>query len=449
MKVTTQGFQRNFLLYSPHSLEAMQPLPLWILAPGTGETPQTMLEMSNGLGSYAEEQGFALAALEGVHNRMNVVHDAQAAPWRPNDVEYTSAVLRKVAQSVNVDKERVYCVGFSRGARFCSRVASELSTFFAGIAPISGVRFPRPNNATRPQPVLAFHGLKDAVNPFWGGGESYWHTGVPDAVQSWARFNGCKRKVKKHITSSIVMFQHVDCKDDADVALVQIEDGGHTWPGSWHDFGDGGKVTHDIDAKVLMAEFFAKHKQNSHCHTAVTGEPCFYAATWVIEHGFPEHPEWYEGLNRSSTFEDAQTFLHREFRADCPMPCPRTTSTSTRTVSTTTTTSLTTTSSSTSTTVTPTTTSTTTTTTTTADLGPLGWLRTVIHLAVFQDSSAAPPKPVEIVQGPPLYFAGVVIAATSAMAVPIWFIACRRKLVGTCQRRDIVGCGKFHVLINL
>jgi polyhydroxybutyrate depolymerase len=47
--------------------------------------------------------------------------------------------------------------------------------------------------------------------------------------------------------------------DDAEVILVEIEGGGHTWPGQEPPFRFLGKSTMDISANDLMWEFFQKH----------------------------------------------------------------------------------------------------------------------------------------------------------------------------------------------
>lgn len=86
---------------------------------------------------------------------------------------------------------RVYCTGYSNGGRFCSRLASELSDRIAAIAPVSGLRYPTRNNATRPMPLLAFHGDSDWVNPWDGHGATYWALSIQEVALKWAAFNGC------------------------------------------------------------------------------------------------------------------------------------------------------------------------------------------------------------------------------------------------------------------
>jgi polyhydroxybutyrate depolymerase len=48
-------------------------------------------------------------------------------------------------------------------------------------------------------------------------------------------------------------------KDGAEVVLIEIEGGGHTWPGKKSPIGLIGKSTLDVSANDLMWEFFRRH----------------------------------------------------------------------------------------------------------------------------------------------------------------------------------------------
>jgi len=220
---------------------------------------------------------------------------------------------------------RIRCVGFSRGGRFCSRLASELSSFISAIAPVSGVRFPDPNNSTRPMPIIAFHGTSDPVNPWQGNGNpQYWHEPVLGAVQRWSDKNGCMTYKEHEVTSNVIYCMHLDCKDNADVYLVQIRGGGHTWPGTNWTYKPAwryGKVNKDIDANEKIFDFFAQHHRPATCHTATQGEACHRHVVWVKHQGLKTQPRLYKGLTNASTFEEVQAFLRHHIYADCPIPC--------------------------------------------------------------------------------------------------------------------------------
>jgi len=258
--VQITGKNRRFVLYMPRYFREVAPVPLWLVAPGTFNGPRKQIAMSE-MVNYAEHQQFAFAALKGDEDLMNVVLRARDKPGRPDDVAYTAAVINASRQNACIDAARIYCAGYSRGARFCARLASELSEQIAAIAAISGIRFPLPNNATRPVPILAFHGTKDPVNPYKGhGNPEYWDESVQDAISQWVQFNGCTRNTSYTLGPRVVAQRHSACRGHADVELVKIEGGGHVWPGS--DFNwekELGYVTQEVDASRLVGAFFAEH----------------------------------------------------------------------------------------------------------------------------------------------------------------------------------------------
>lgn len=326
--VDVGGVKRVFLLYVPeHFRAAPRRLPLWLVAPGRNSRPEWVLNIS-GLVPYADEHNIVLAGLRGGKDlTLNVGSHSHAHSDQPDDLAYTRAVLRKVTRHLSIDRNRIRCTGYSCGGRFCVLLASELSSFISAIAPVSGIRYPRPNNATRPMPIITFHGTGDPVNPFFGSGpHPYWAWSVPKSVKAWATFNGCRVQRWEQLTHEVRISRHTECHENADVFLVMIKGGGHTWPGSDFDFQEKfqfGHTTHDIHAAKFMQQFFIKHQMPRKCHTAERGEACHAAVTSAMSRGASRNPGLLAGLNETPTFEEVQMRLHENIEANCPKPCPR------------------------------------------------------------------------------------------------------------------------------
>jgi len=64
--------------------------------------------------------------------------------------------------------------------------------------------------------------------------------------------------------------------------------------------------------------------EDSTCHTAVPGEPCYGDILWARDYQ-KQHPEFYNGVDENSTFEEFQALLHLQKNEDatkrCPNPC--------------------------------------------------------------------------------------------------------------------------------
>ena len=89
---------------------------------------------------------------------------------------------------------------------------------------------------------------------------------VEDSTQIWVKIGGCdhKPKVVKLLdkandgtTVNRQTYRHG--KDGAEVVLVVIKGGGHTWPGQEPLVGFIGKSTKSISANDLPWEFFQTH----------------------------------------------------------------------------------------------------------------------------------------------------------------------------------------------
>jgi polyhydroxybutyrate depolymerase len=90
--------------------------------------------------------------------------------------------------------------------------------------------------------------------------------GGEESVQTWVKLNGCEEKPKVETISkdgdemTVTRKTYGGGKDGAEVVLVVIEEGGHTWPGQEPPVGFIGKSTKNVSANDLMWEFFQRHR---------------------------------------------------------------------------------------------------------------------------------------------------------------------------------------------
>lgn len=235
------GVQRRLLVRVP-AQRGSAALPLVFNLHGSGGSPEGQLAES-GLAGFADARGFVLVAPEGVGNRWNVPPD----PSKPDDVRFIADALELVAGLVCVDRRRVFATGFSGGARMSSQLACDLSSRIAAVAAIGGVRFPGPCSDARPFPIIAFHGTGDDVNPYDGGGQPYWQTGVEPAIEGWARHNACGARRQALVAEGVDLIDYASCTD---VVLYRIAGFGHRWPGS---------ITAEASTNELLWSFFEQH----------------------------------------------------------------------------------------------------------------------------------------------------------------------------------------------
>ena len=161
----------------------------------------------------------------------------------------------------------------SNGGIISYRLASELSDRIAAIAPVGGPMGTETCSPKRPVSVIHFHGTADEHAPFSGGkgkglsGTNFFS--VDHSIKAWIKANGCpeepivtKLPDKADDGMTVTKKTYGPGKDGAEVVLIEIDGGGHTWPGQDPRVKFLGKSTKDISANDLMWEFFQKHSMN-------------------------------------------------------------------------------------------------------------------------------------------------------------------------------------------
>jgi polyhydroxybutyrate depolymerase len=126
-----------------------------------------------------------------------------------DDVSFVVVLLDDLAGLFKIDPGRIYACGFSNGAQFSYRLASQLSDRIAAIAAVAGQR---PVNDSldpppaRPISIMQFSRLQDTIARYHGGSPStqgyeallktYWEP-VEDPIQSRVVFNECSLDLVK------------------------------------------------------------------------------------------------------------------------------------------------------------------------------------------------------------------------------------------------------------
>ena len=117
---------------------------------------------------------------------------------------------------------------------------------------------------------MHFHGDADEFAPFAGGrgrgpsGTDF--RSVEQSIDAWVAANGCRKTpTTTHLPdreqdgTTVRQVRYDSGTDDAEVVLVVIAGGGHTWPGREPRLRVLGASTRDISANDMMWEFFQRH----------------------------------------------------------------------------------------------------------------------------------------------------------------------------------------------
>jgi polyhydroxybutyrate depolymerase len=272
--VTVGGRKRTYLVHVPPKHDPNKPAPV-VLALHGATMNGRMMAWFSGLNQKADEAGFVVVYPNGTGANSSFTWNGgnccgYAFQNRVDDVAFVRALLDDLPQAFQVDVRRVYATGMSNGATLVYRLASELSDRLAAVAPVSGTMETEKCEPQRPVPVLHFHGTEDNIVPFQGGkGEKSPSCtdfySVEHSIRAWVKANGCDEEPTteelpdRAKDGTKVVRKTYGGRDGAEVVLVVIEGGGHTWPGRKLPVRSLGKATTNVSANDLMWEFFQKH----------------------------------------------------------------------------------------------------------------------------------------------------------------------------------------------
>lgn len=282
------GLVRTYTIHIPTSYDNNTLSPLIIALHGGGGSSKGIMELTQ-LNTLSNSEGFIVIYPEGVENNWNDGRGSGETRHRAhteniNDVGFISALIDYATNTFNVDSNRVYVTGMSNGAMMSYRLACELSTKIAAVAPVTGnisQNFYPGCLPTKPISVLAINGLDDSIMPYKGGdivgpfgnrklGKVL---SASDTIEFWAKHNGCSLSpiisqepdIAPDDGTTIQKKEYENCKDGYEVILYTVEGGGHTWPGtSGRQYSEvtNGIKSEDIVATDIIWEFFKQHSIN-------------------------------------------------------------------------------------------------------------------------------------------------------------------------------------------
>lgn len=163
IQLNVNGKQRTYKLYVPDNVSESAPLVFSLH--GTGGSCDWGHPEFN---SLADQEGFIVAYPSG-ENVYYPEFGASMPGWQATgktsaDTDFFLAIIEDVNNRFTVDRQRIYCCGFSNGGMMTYTVACALRDTFAAFASISG--FPIESmhlhqSSCKPFPFLHIHGKAD------------------------------------------------------------------------------------------------------------------------------------------------------------------------------------------------------------------------------------------------------------------------------------------------
>ena len=253
--VASSGRRRTYTLHVPPSYDGSRPLPLVVAFHGARGVRGFGERV--GLDAAADRHGYVIASPEGTDGggfALGCGSCTVADRAGADDVRFFRTLVAQVSRGMAIDRHRVYATGFSDGGSFTYRLACERPGDLAAVAVVSGTLFCTPGRAL---PVLHVHGTEDPIIPFAQG---------LAAVRAWAQAASCAETPatvpvapRTSDGTSVKRLEFRVC--GAEVRLLEIEGGGHNWPGAAGSAPAArGRRSGQIDASEEILAFFDRHR---------------------------------------------------------------------------------------------------------------------------------------------------------------------------------------------
>ncbi len=219
LKIRVYGFSRSYLLHIPKGYDHAAAIPLVVALHGGFGTARQMEEES-GLSELADREGFLALYPNGITlfgrlQHWNAGHCCgQAMKDGVDDVGFVSLAIDQTCQRLNVDRSRIYLVGYSNGGMLAHLFAAQRPETIAAVAALAATIGSQPSPseaearippAKAPVPIIAFHGREDDVVPYEGGRFREWrhlYAPVKESMAFWIRANQCALVPQREETMS-------------------------------------------------------------------------------------------------------------------------------------------------------------------------------------------------------------------------------------------------------
>jgi polyhydroxybutyrate depolymerase len=267
------GRPRTFLYRDPPSTAGgLRPLVIGLhgrLGDGASQ------EKLTGFSQLAAREGLVLVFPDGLQRSWADARGATPASRDGvDDVAFISALIDLFVAQHRADPSRVYLMGMSNGGFMTLTAACALAGKVAAAVSVTGLMstaLAQSCKPSRPVPVALVLGDADPLVPYRGGelpgGRGTVLSGR-ESTDFWVAANGCSGSPlsepipdadPKDGTRSLRL-RWTSCRGGAEVDLVTVTGGGHTWPGGYQYLGEGfiGRTSRDFSASELAWDFLRR-----------------------------------------------------------------------------------------------------------------------------------------------------------------------------------------------
>ncbi len=281
--ITVDGRVRQYIIHFPPSYKDAGKLPVLFGLHGGGGTYEKTIRFYN-LNDLADKNGFLVIYPNAIGKSWTLPGFAARSKSNDStvdDVHFISVLLDTIIHNYKGDSTHIYSTGISRGGEFSLYLAYKLSTRIRAIAPVCA-NVPRSvlkqYTFSHPTPVLLINGTDDPLIKYDGGVGKYTGTdessegfdmaSTDELINKMISLDSCNTNAQ--VTNMPDNAPYDGCTaikykysgKGADVTLIKVINGGHTWPGGKQYLPKFliGKVCRDFNAEEEIFDFLLAQK---------------------------------------------------------------------------------------------------------------------------------------------------------------------------------------------
>ena len=268
------GKTRTYMVHLPPSYyDNSNNLSLVLGFHGGGGSAENFQEQSK-FNEKADAEGFVVVYPDGLGNPGLYIKTwnagkccgQNASTLNTDDVGFVSKLIDELVANYRIDSKKIYATGHSNGAMMCYRLANELSTKIAAIAPNAGnFQIKTPYTPTRNVPVIHVASKLDQNVQYTGGVgngvASPYNPPVDSCLHVVAQRAACTQLKQLEGTFPLyTLYTWKSCNPTSfEVKLYLTEDGGHSWAGGTNGSMAGDQPSQAFVNNDIIWEFFSKH----------------------------------------------------------------------------------------------------------------------------------------------------------------------------------------------
>ena len=250
-EIRVGSIERNYHIYLP---EGPENKPLVMLLHGNGGNFNQSIGKETSKApqqvwlSIAAQEGFMVVVPNGSLGPSNsrgwndCRTDAQGQTLS-DDVVFLTSLLEQVKTDYNYDEKKVYVAGISNGGFMAQRLAQEIPekiTAFAAVIAAMSINT-ECDTSMMPVSALIMNGTEDPIVPYDGGAMAFNRGEVlatNEIVDYWLNRNGINENPVPTVIEDLnpndgckaMKYLYQNGRDNTEVALYKIVEGGHTEP---------------------------------------------------------------------------------------------------------------------------------------------------------------------------------------------------------------------------